>query len=191
VQRYNRLGYDFTASEVISSRDALARELAARPPLHAGFAATSYSAISELAPNGRLLGDDPADYAAAESFVLLSTGEWNRTRHELMLTALDNRSRPVLVGNPDLVAPREDGLTLEPGAYAHEIADHTDVVPRFFGKPFGNAYALVAQRIGLDASPDRIAMIGDTLHTDHPRRGGYGMAHGAGLAPRPLERHEP
>lgn len=166
VQRYNRLGYDFTAAEVVSSRDALAHALAARPALLWGFAATANSAIDELAPNALLLGDNPADYAAAEGFVLLSTGEWNRARHELMLAALAERPRLVLVGNPDLVAPRVGGLTLEPGYYAHDIAEHTDVLPEFYGKPFGNAFALVSEKIGADVPPVRIAMVGDTPHTD-------------------------
>jgi ribonucleotide monophosphatase NagD (HAD superfamily) len=83
-----------------------------------------------------------------------------------MLAALSDRPRPVLVGNPDLVAPREGGLSLEPGCYAHDIADRTDVAPEFYGKPFGNAFALVSRRIGPEVPPHRIAMVGDTPWTD-------------------------
>jgi len=170
VQRYRRLGFDFTPEEVVSSRDALAGAMAGRRELLWGFAAIEASAIGELTQAGVRLGDDPAQYDAVDGFVLLSTGDWNRARQDLLLGSLRARPRPVLVGNPDLVAPREDGLSIEPGFYAHEIADLTGCVPEFYGKPFANVFDLVDERIG--AGPDsrvpahRIAMVGDTLHTD-------------------------
>ncbi len=173
VGRYRRLGFDFTPGEVVSSRDALARALAGRPEPCWGFAAVEASAIGELTQAGVRLGDDPADYDAADGFVLLSTGDWNRARQDLLLGSLRARPRPVLVGNPDLVAPREDGLSVEPGFYAHEIADLTGCVPEFFGKPFANVFDLVRERIGPGVPLHRIAMVGDTLHTDI--LGGAGM----------------
>ena len=170
VGRYRRLGFDFTAHEVVSSRDALARAMAGRPELRWGFAAVDASAIGELTRHGVRLGDDPAEYDAADGFVLLSTGDWNRARQDLLLGSLRARPRPVLVGNPDLVAPREDGLSIEPGFYAHEIADLTGCVPEFYGKPFANVFDLVRERIGAGPDsgvpPHRIAMVGDTPHTD-------------------------
>jgi HAD superfamily hydrolase (TIGR01450 family) len=166
VDRYTRLGYDFAPAEVASSRDALARGMAGRAGLRWGFAATPESAITELAPHGFLLGDEAAAYDAAEGFILLGAGGWNRARHERMTASLRRAPRPVLVGNPDLVAPREDGLSLEPGCFAHDLAERTGIVPEFHGKPFGNAFALVAGRIGPDTPRHRIAMVGDTPHTD-------------------------
>ena len=166
VERYRRLGFDFTPEEIVSSRDALARAMAGRPEPCWGFAAIEASAIDELARHGVPLVDQPADYDAADGFVLLSTGDWNRARQDLLLGSLRARPRPVLVGNPDLVAPREDGLSIEPGFYAHEIADLTGCVPEFYGKPFANVFDLVRERIGPGVPPHRIAMVGDTLHTD-------------------------
>jgi glycerol 3-phosphatase-2 len=119
-----------------------------------------------LAWHSSLLRDDPAEYDAVDGFVLLATGDWNRTRQGLLLASLRNRPRPVLVGNPDLVSPREDGLAVEPRLHAHEIADLTGIVPEFYGKPFANAFEMVRERIGADVPPQRIAMVGDTLHTD-------------------------
>ncbi|MFQ5566117.1 MAG: HAD-IIA family hydrolase [Paracoccaceae bacterium] len=166
VERYRRLGFEFTAQEVISSRDALARAMTARQDLRWGFAAIEASQIRELARHGSFLGDDPAEYDAADGFVLLSTGGWNRARQDLLLASLRARPRPVLVGNPDLVSPREDGLAAEPGFYAHEIADLTGCAPEFYGKPFANVFELVRERIGPAVPGHRIAIAGDTLHTD-------------------------
>ena len=68
------------------------------------------------------------------------------------------------MGNPDLVAPHPGGLFREPGLYAHAFQDDDLATPQFCGKPFDNTFVLVRETFeGFD--PDRIAVIGDTLHT--------------------------
>lgn len=167
VAKYAALGFDFASEDVISSRDALAEALAARRDAPSwGFAATSGSAIGAIAPGAVLLGDDPAPYASVEGFALLSSNEWTPARQALLIDALRANPRPVLVGNPDLVAPRDDALSIEPGFYAHAIREATGVAPEFFGKPYANVFALAQRRIGPGVPPERIAMVGDTLHTD-------------------------
>ena len=166
VATYRALGFDLTRADIISSRDALAEGMAGRKDLLWGFAARADSQIEAISPRSILLGDDPADYDRADGIVLLSSGDWNDTRQALLLDALARRPRPVLVGNPDLVAPREDGFSREPGHYAHDLADQTSVVPEFYGKPFGNAFTLAAALIEPGTPPERVAMVGDTLHTD-------------------------
>ena len=164
--KYQRWGMDIALHEVVSSRDALARELArSSESLEWGFMAKPISELEQLVPRHRLLGDDPADYQAVDGFVLLGAGEWSDTRQSMLQEALTERRRPVLVGNPDLVAPFSDVFTREPGLYAHALADAGVADPAFFGKPFDNAFEIVQESLqGVD--PKRIAMVGDTLHTD-------------------------
>ncbi|MDO6461960.1 HAD-IIA family hydrolase [Granulosicoccaceae sp. 1_MG-2023] len=163
--KYQGWGLEFAANEVVSSRDALARELALHQDKCWGFAALEKSALSELADNHILLGDDPADYDRCDGFVLLGTGNWSSQRQQLLSQALAAQPRPVLTGNPDLVAPQPGGLSREAGLYAHALADAGLAEPEFFGKPFDNAFALIRETLsGID--PQRIAMVGDTLHTD-------------------------
>ena len=164
--RYRRLGFDFAPEEIVSSRDALARALTGRSEHLWGLAARHDVANDDLDVEGVILADDPAPYEAAEGFLLLSTAEWNAARQKRLLAALAARPRPVLVGNPDLVSPREGWLALEPGWYAHEIADRSGIEPEFFGKPYANAFAAVAERLGENVPPERIAMVGDSPHTD-------------------------
>ncbi len=168
--KYTRLGYSFDATRIVASRDVLADHMTHfAPDFKWGFMAIPESTIGDLCDNPHLLEDDPELYDAVEGFILLSSIGWTRPRQELLLESLQKRPRPVLVGNPDLVAPLEASLSFEPGFFAHEIADRTGIEPSFFGKPFANAFEEVAHRIERDrpGTPGhRIAMVGDTLHTD-------------------------
>ena len=156
---------DFEISEVVSSRDALAQEMQKHASLRWGFVALDESEIQQIAPNAVVLKDDSSIYAECDGFVILGTLNWNASRHRLMHAALAEKQRPVLIGNPDLVAPQSGGLSREPGLYAHALQDAGVAIPQFFGKPFDNAFAMLRESLhGID--PQRIAMVGDTLHTD-------------------------
>lgn len=167
--KYAAWGVEFSAEQVVSSRDALARALFKQPEKCWGFVALDESELSQLVPNAILLKDVPSDYARCDGFVLLGAGTWTVERQALLSDALAVKPRPLLVGNPDLVAPHPGRLSIEPGFYAHALADAGVVVPEFFGKPFDNAFAIVREALaGITPSiaPHRIAMVGDTLHTD-------------------------
>ncbi|MEM1363734.1 MAG: HAD hydrolase-like protein [Pseudomonadota bacterium] len=121
------------------------------------------------------LHDDPAPYEACDAVLLIGTGDWTDTRQNLLETALLRRKKPVLVANPDIVAPRESGFSVEPGHIAHRLADVAEVVPEFYGKPFANIYDLVFQRLG-QVDRARVVMVGDSLHTDVLGGRAYGIA---------------
>ena len=87
-------------------------------------------------------------------------------RQARLARTLGSRPRPFLVGNPDVSAPRVGGFSLEPGHYSHRIADLPRVDARFFGKPFANAFDAVRRRLGQAVDGARVAMVGDSLHTD-------------------------
>lgn len=170
LEKYRRLGFAFERRQIVSSRSLLHGALGEYPgEFRWGAAATPLSNLGALPGDLRLLADDRSAYEAADGFVLLSSLAWDMPRQDLLVASLREKPRPVLVGNPDLVAPREDGLSLEPGFYAHDLADRTGIAPVFFGKPYRNAFDEVYRRLtaeGRSVSPQRIAMVGDTLHTD-------------------------
>lgn len=164
--KYRRLGFDFAPEEVVSSRDVAASALTRFTEVKLWAAASGPTPdLSDLPGYIEDLEADPSLLERAEGFLLLSSASWTAARHEALVAALAERPRPLLVGNPDLVAPRETGLTLEPGWWAHDIADRTGIVPEFFGKPYANAFAAIAARCS-GAGSLRMAMVGDTLHTD-------------------------
>ncbi len=170
LDKYRRLGFAFEPRQIVSSRSLLHGALKQFPGgFRWGVAAAPQSNLGALPGDLRALADDRSAYDAADGFVLLSSAFWDMAHQELLVASLLAKPRPVLVGNPDLVAPRELGLSLEPGFYAHDLADRTGIEPVFFGKPYGNAFDEVRRRMmagGQSVPPRRIAMVGDTLHTD-------------------------
>ncbi len=168
LKKYRELGFVLTKEQVISSRDAAIAALAVYPGDYIwGIAATPQSGLSELPCTFRLLGDNPDEFDEVDAFLLLSSAQWTVKQQELLRQSIQKNSRPLVVGNPDLVAPREVGLSLEPGYFAHEIADQTGTSPQFYGKPFSDVFERALEAVaakGIDRR--RIAMVGDTLHTD-------------------------
>lgn len=161
LETYHGLGFDFTAQEVVSSRDVATARLETVAP------GARWGAIA--APEDRF-ADIDADVrhwtgADVDAFLLLSSAALTPGLFAALQAALKARPRPVVVANPDLVAPRESGLSKEPGYYGHLLADRLDLDLNFFGKPFGPAFDDALGRIA-DVPADRVIMVGDTLHTD-------------------------
>ncbi|MQY42114.1 HAD-IIA family hydrolase [Epibacterium sp. SM1969] len=166
LEKFQKLGFDFSADEIISSRAVCEQHLGAvNGVARWGVAAPAGFDPSDLPVEAETLGDDAAIYADVDGFLLLSSAEWTAARQTLLVQSLRSAPRPLVVANPDLVAPRETGLTLEPGFYAHAVADTLGLDPQFHGKPFPSVYDEVERRLA-GIPPARIAMIGDTLHTD-------------------------
>ena len=164
LAKYHRLGYDFTLSEVVSSRDVAVARMARWPGAH--WAAISEKGDSFADIPARLTDaiEHPDAFHTADAILFLSSNRWTPALQETLANALSRNPRPLVVANPDLVAPREDGLSLEPGLYAHDLIDRLGTEVHWFGKPFAEGFADVCDRIGLP--PGRLAMVGDTLHTD-------------------------
>ncbi|MFU8862403.1 MAG: HAD-IIA family hydrolase [Rhodobacterales bacterium] len=171
MARLHRLGFAFTPEQVLSSREVLLEGLGAEPARRWGLMADAQYGLEELENlTATILADDPQAYDMAEGFAFFGSGTWIGARQRLLTDSLRRNPRTVLVGNPDIVAPREGGLSLEPGYFAHMLADATGLAPQFFGKPYPAIYDIALTRARA-ARPDvtdpaRILMVGDTLHTD-------------------------
>ncbi len=165
LAKYHRLGFDFTADEVIASRDVAVARLDSIAP-GATWAAISAAGDTFADIPARLVDAiaNPGTFDTADGVLFLSTARWAPDPQRKLILALQRNPRPLVIANPDLVAPREDGLTLEPGLFGHDLLDALNADVHWFGKPFPEAFAEGIARTGL--SPDRLAMVGDTLHTD-------------------------
>lgn len=176
MEKYARLGYRFAPEDVITSRATLLAGLNGQRGLHWGLMATRSTGLADLEGlNLTYLEEDPGPYAEVDGFLMIGAAAWTDARQALLEAALEERPRPVLVGNPDIVAPRESGFSAEPGHFAHRLADRTRIAPRFFGKPFTNIFERAFARLGpVDRS--RVLMVGDSLHTDILGAQGAGVA---------------
>lgn len=163
LNKYRSLGFDFSADEVVASRDVCAARLVSASVNRWGAISTGIDSYADLGADVvRWTADDQP---AVDGFLMLSSARLDDETAKALREALAENNRPLFVANPDIVAPRETGLSLEPGFYAHQIADEIGIAPVFFGKPFGNAFDDVMARLP-GIAPDRVAMVGDTLHTD-------------------------
>ncbi|WP_245990066.1 HAD-IIA family hydrolase [Litoreibacter meonggei] len=167
MEKYRRLGYDFTQEDVITSRATLLSAIGSYKAMHWGLMATRSTGLRDLEGLSiSYLEEDPAPYSLVDGVLMIGSAAWTEERQALLVQALKDRPRPVWVGNPDIVAPRETGFSVEPGHFAHRLADEAGIVPQFFGKPFSNIYELAFERLGYEIPRDRIVMVGDSLHTD-------------------------
>jgi HAD superfamily hydrolase (TIGR01450 family) len=167
LAKYRRMGFDFAPEEVVASRDIAAAALARWPEARLWAAITADgTSFEDIPAEVRPLSAEPGLLDRADGFLFLGSEGWKTARQADLVAALRNRPRPLVVANPDVVAPRERGLTLEPGHFAYEIAEATGIEPAFFGKSHGNAFAAALARLDPRLPRRRIAMVGDTLHTD-------------------------
>lgn len=157
LDAYYRRGFDFAETEVVSSRDLAAEALEGRDGLWAAISAPG-DAFDDLPCDVVALDDDMLN--RADGFLFLGSQGWNASRQASLISTLQARPRPVICANPDIVAPREAGFSWEPGHFAHGLPAPLE----FHGKPFAGAFANALLRLDLPAN--RVAMVGDTLHTD-------------------------
>lgn len=162
IAKFKRLGLRVEDDEIITSREAALQNLSKG---HWGVIAADTDPLRDLPDTVTRLEDNADDYNKVDQFLFLSTASWTPSRQDVLVSAMQHRPRKLLIGNADLAAPRDDGFSIEPGHYGHQIADQFPDYVHFFGKPFPEVYDLI--EASLPSLPtDRIAMCGDTLHTD-------------------------
>lgn len=157
LDTYARWGFGFAETEVIASRDLAGQALAGQGGLWAAIGPAG-SRFDDLPGEVRALDD--ALLSRADGFLFLGAQGWSASRQAALVAALQARPRPVICANPDIVAPRETGFTWEPGHFCADLP----VPVQYVGKPHGGAFAAALERLDLPAR--RVAMVGDTLHTD-------------------------
>jgi glycerol-1-phosphatase len=162
VEKFARLGLAVTPDEIVTSRDAAICGLG--PGLW-GCITAPHDDLSDIEARTCRLDLDPQDFDRVDSFLFLSSAVWTEAHQALLTESLRKRPRSVIVANADLVAPREGGLSLEPGHYAHILADQGLGHLSFFGKPYPQVHRMIEATLP-EIPPARIVMCGDTLHTD-------------------------
>ncbi|WFE74950.1 HAD-IIA family hydrolase [Roseinatronobacter sp. S2] len=162
TEKFCRLGIPVTPDEIVTSRDAAISGLGSGLW---GCITAPADDLSDIDATICRLGDSVRDFDRVDSFLFLSTAAWTDARQDILARSLRTRPRPLIVANADLVAPREGGFSLEPGYYAHLLADANLGQLTYFGKPYPQVHQMIEATLP-DTPPHRIIMCGDTLHTD-------------------------
>ena len=162
LNKFLKLGIKIQDKEIITSREAAIVTL--KTGLW-GVIAANEDHLYDLSVDYLRLGTSPTEYDLVDGFLFLSSSNWAESKQQILKLSLLKNNRPVIVANPDLVAPRDTGFSIEPGHFGHLLIDSGIKNVRFFGKPFPEVYDLVEYSLpGIPAH--KIVMCGDTLHTD-------------------------
>ncbi len=162
TRKFRNLGLRVASDEIVTSRDAA---LAGLGRGLWGCIAAPTDDLSDIPAQTLRLGDEPQDYDRCDGILFLSTEIWTASRQAHLRKSLLANPRPLIIANADLAAPRDHGFSLEPGHFGHLLADEGLADIRFFGKPFPEVYTLIEASLP-DIPRERIALCGDTLHTD-------------------------
>ncbi|MEP5950490.1 MAG: HAD hydrolase-like protein [Lentilitoribacter sp.] len=162
IAKFKRLGIHVNDDEITTSREAV---LQFSTDGRWGVIAADVDPLNDLPSSVVRLAESAKDFDDVDHFLFLSTADWSENQQKMLTEAMQKRPRTLLIGNADLAAPRDNGFSVEPGYFGHLIADLHPEFVQFFGKPFPEVYDLVEASLP-GIQPDRIAMCGDTLHTD-------------------------
>ena len=123
VVKFQRMGFDFSEFEIVTSRMAAEQALSRHALDLWGVIASDAFAQSDLnLPCLRLTNQADA-YDRVDGFLFLSTQEWSASLQLMLERSLAERHRPLIIANPDVIAPREVGFSTEPGYCGHRIAE--------------------------------------------------------------------
>jgi len=179
--KYAKWRLPIAPDAVVSSRDALLASItdkAVPSPYNPAKMGCLGAVVTPLA--GSLSYDGGPDFwDQAEAFALLGVIDWQDQDQAAFEAALRARPRPVLVANPDVAAPQTDGFSAEPGYWMARVMQAAQMPVHWYGKPYRPAFDLALDRLnklaGRQLDRRRVAMVGDSLHTDILGGGAAGL----------------
>ena len=168
MEVYRTMGFDVTASDFVTSGMAAMfyiewSQWRARPYLLVGTA----DSRACYAPDPERLMVNNSTLMDAEYILFCSDRDYYTSQQKSRVESLLSSKRvPLLLANPDLVAPKEDGRQEAVAGYTVALLEDKFGVDIYgIGKPFPPIFRLaMAQLSGI--APNRILMVGDTLDTD-------------------------
>ena len=199
AEKYVKWRLPITPDAVVSSRDALHAALcgsmAVPPPNAQDVIGCLGTVVTPLLGDGILAYCRTEDFwHKSDAFALLGVIDWTDQDQAGFEAALTARPRPVFVANPDVAAPQTGHFSPEPGYWmaramqAAQMSVYGGGV-HWYGKPYRPAFDLALDRLnklaGRQLDRRRVAMVGDSLHTDILGGGAAGLQSvlitGAGL----------
>ena len=170
VKTFNKWKLPFNSKEVISSRDLLKKYLKNEKNIIWGVIGSPGSDLDELGVEGYILGKDMDNINRCEGIIYLGCEFWSEKNQKILENYIDDKHMKILVGNPDIIAPQQTSFSIEPGFWSLNFHKSKKFKPIYFGKPHSQIYELAISQINKIQNKsielERIAMVGDSLHTD-------------------------
>ena len=175
LEKYRNLGFNFEEDRLISSRDAMIDGLS-----HSREAINKLGIVDSFVDDIQLSGSSVTrlepyalqQWMEVDEIGLLGSVNWDDDWQKGLELALE-AGTTVHVANPDVASPQNNKFGKEPGYWAFTAAQKTGKLDalKWYGKPHRPIFDLALSRLkitspGKNIRLDRVAMVGDTLHTD-------------------------
>ncbi len=175
AKKYQGFGLNITAKQIVSSRDAMIHylqnkgaEIKRLGVIDSNVSLPEISGIEAVA----LDPQNPKEWDEVDAIGFFGAVNWNENWQQMLKKNMA-AGKKILVANPDVTAPYEGGFTREPGFWIAKAAEGNDGLRHiiWLGKPFPYIFKVARERLaelqrGDEAKELRIAMVGDSLHTD-------------------------
>ncbi|MFM2481051.1 HAD-IIA family hydrolase [Celerinatantimonas sp. YJH-8] len=169
VKKYHDFGFLIKKEMIVNSREVMMTDFVTQTSFELSIGVIVPELYRPVTMNYHEIYPENEAFWDADVFLFLSGQNWNSQRQDRWLEALYQRPRPIWVGNADLIAPLEQGVSHEPGSYTLTLPDELYRHVHCYGKPFQpifeRALNLVKKQYGYE-DRSRMVMVGDTLHTD-------------------------
>ena len=177
--KYTGWDLPITAEQIVSSRDAMIAALSQTTSALAQPGSFSHISQKIGLANEYCLADDPTFFDEVQNFLFLGAVDWDESLQDQLVQAFRSGSKSLHIANPDVVSPYADRLNPEPGYWVARLMQEVDVTPHWYGKPYAPAYKLALEQLelvyGRAIAPEKVAMVGDSLHTDIIGASAYGL----------------
>lgn len=167
--RYRSIGLSISDDRVVSSRDALLRGMAeAEGPIGV---VGRFCDCPDDDRFTRLDASDPDTWLTLRSIGFFGATGWDLSWQDCLEAAL-RHGVALHVANPDVAAPHPGAFSFEPGYWtAAALAALGEADVHWYGKPHRPVFDLALETLEATTGRtnwdrDRIAMVGDSLHTD-------------------------
>ena len=167
--KYQKRGFDFTSTEVLTSLDITEQYLASFPdPETCGVIAPLEHPSNKLLQGMVRLNGCNGEIPEQVTTLLFLTGAgWTARMQQSLVVSGMGRQFNLIVGNPDIGAPNGLHIVATPGYFLADFVKKTgqQAKPVLYGKPDSSVFQQALYQAGV-SDPSRVLMVGDTLYTD-------------------------
>ena len=169
AEKYQKRGFDFTASEVLTSLDITEQFLkTVSKPEHFGVVAAldhpSNALMQGMVRLNALNGEIPEQ---VDALLFLTGAGWTAKMQDNLVRSGRGRLFELHIGNPDVGAPNGEHIAATPGYFLSDFVEQTQqqTSPVLYGKPDLSIFTEAFNQAGV-TDPSKVLMVGDTLYTD-------------------------